>query len=148
MNAPKTTQRGPERRASALAGIAVDLAAAIALIVPRPLVHTVTDRGMSGMAPAIALPRVGIELRAGSGAGLRQQCHTGRPLGMVANPEAVLARVPRDDPDHRRTLVGVGAMSTPLMGPPTGRLIGVRMRRAVFPPRCGTARRPQKRCPT
>jgi hypothetical protein len=148
MNAPKTTQIGPERRASALAGIAVDFAAAISIIVPRPLVHTMTDSGMRGMAPSIALPLVGIELRAVSGDVLRNQCRAGMLISMVANPEALLARVPRDDTDNRRTIVGVGPMSSPLIRTPTGRIIGVRMRRAFFPPRFGTARRPQRPCPT
>jgi hypothetical protein len=148
MNAPKATQIGPERCASALAGIAVDLAAAISIIVPRPLVHPMTNRGMSGMAPAIALPLVGIELRAVSGNVLRHQGRAGTPIGMVPNPEALLARIPRDETDNRRTIVGVGPMPSPLIGPPTGRIIGVRMRRAFFPPRFGTARPPQMPCPT
>ena len=147
MNAPKTTQIGPERCASPLAGIAVDLAAAIAIIIPRPLVHTMPDSGMRWMAPPVALPLVGIELRAVSGDVLRYQCRAGMPIGMVANPEALLARVPRDDADNGWTIVGVGPMPSPLIGPPTGRIIGVRMGRAFFPPRFGTARRPQRPCP-
>jgi hypothetical protein len=147
MNATKATQIGPERRASALAGIAVDLAAAISIIVPRPLVHTMTDRGMKGMAPTIALPLVGIELRTMSGNVLPHQGRASTPIGMVPNPEALLAGVPGDETDNRRTIVGVGPMSSPLIGPPTGRIIGVRMRRAFFPPRFGTARPPQTPCP-
>src|SRR3712207_5848823 len=107
VNAPKTTQIGPQCRASALAGIAVDLAAAIAIIIPRPLMHTMTDCDMRGMAPPIALPLVGIERRAGSGDVLRDQGRAGVPIGMVPNPEALLARVPRDDTDNRRTIVGI-----------------------------------------
>jgi hypothetical protein len=79
--------------------MAVDLAAAIALIIPRPLVPTMMDRGMRGMAPPIALPRVGIELRAVSRDVLRHQCCAGRPISMVANPEALLTGVPRDEAD-------------------------------------------------
>jgi hypothetical protein len=56
VNAPKTTQIGPQCRASALAGIAVDLAAAIAIIIPRPLMHTMTDCGMTNMAKASFTP--------------------------------------------------------------------------------------------
>jgi hypothetical protein len=127
VNAPKTTQIGPQCRASALAAIAVDLAATISIIIPRPLVRTMTDSGMRRMAPPIALPLVGIELRAGSGDVLRDQGRAGVPIGMVPNPEALLARVPRDDTDNRRAIVGVGAMPSPLMGPPTGRISGIEM---------------------
>jgi hypothetical protein len=148
MNAPKTTQIGPERCTRPLTAIAVDLAAAISIIIPRPLVHTMSNRGMGGMAPPIALPLVGIELRAVNRDVLRYQCCAGTPISMVANPEALLTGVPRDDADNRRTVVGVCPMPSPLIGPPPGRILGVRMGRAFFPPRSGIARRPQRPCPT
>jgi hypothetical protein len=146
MNAPKTTRIGSERRATPLAGIAVDLAAALAVIIPRPLVHTMTDSGMRWMAPPVALPLIGIELRAVSGDVLRSKCCTGMPISMVANPGALLTCVPRDDADNGWTIVGIGPVPFPLMGPPTRRIIRVRMGRAFFPPRFGTARRPQRPC--
>jgi hypothetical protein len=46
MDASKTTQIGPERCARSLTGIAVDLATAISIIIPCPLVHAMTDSGM------------------------------------------------------------------------------------------------------
>jgi hypothetical protein len=147
MDAPKTTKIGPERRASALAGMAVDRAAAISIIIPRPLVPTMTDSGRRGMAPPIALPLVGRALRAASGDVLCDQCRAGMPIGMVAHPEALLTCVPRDDADQGWTIVGGGPGPSPLIGTPTGRIIRVRMGRAFFSPRCGTARRPQRPCP-
>ena len=133
MNTPHTTPRGAERRASSLAGRAVDLVAAISIIIPRPLVHTMTDSGMRWMVPPIALPRVGRALRVVSGEVLRHQCRAGLPIGLVGTPEAWLARVPRDDTDQRRTIVGVGPLPSPRMGTPTRRISGVRMRPACFP---------------
>jgi len=147
MHASKTTQIGPERRASSLTGIAVDLAVAISVIIPCPLVHTMTDSGMRGMAPPLALPFIGIELGAVSGDVLRNQCRAGMPISMVANPEALLACVPRDEADNGWAIVGVGPVPSALIGPPTRRIIRVRMGGAFFPPRFGTARRPQKPCP-
>jgi hypothetical protein len=41
-------------------------ASAIAIIVPRPFVYTMADRGMSGMTAAVALPCVGVQPRAAS----------------------------------------------------------------------------------
>ena len=71
MNAPKHTQVGPECRASTLAGVAMDVASTLAVIITRPLVHTMADGGMGWMAPPIALPRIGMELRAACGDVLR-----------------------------------------------------------------------------
>src|SRR5262245_1223504 len=147
MNAPKTTQIGPECGARPLTAIAVHLAAAIAIIIPRPLVHPMTDSGMGWMAPPIALPLSGIELCAGNRDVLRYQRCTGTPISMIANPEALRTGVPRDEADNGWTIVGVGPMSSPLIGPPPGRILGVRMGGAFFPRRFGTARRPQKPCP-
>jgi hypothetical protein len=147
MNAPKTPQIGSERCAGPLAGMAVDLAAAIAVIIARPLMHAMPDSGMRWMAPPVALPLIGIELGAVSGDVLRDQGRAGMPLSLVANPEARLTGVPRDDTDNGWTIVGVGPVPSPLIGPPTRRIVRGRMGCAVFPPRIGTARRPQRRCP-
>ena len=146
MDPPEGTQVGPERRARPLTGVAVDLASAIAIIIPRPLVHAVADRGMGRMAAPIALPFVGIELRAASRHVLRDQGTARARVRMVADPEALLARVPRDDTDDGRTIVGVGAVPFALIGAPAGRIRGVAMGRAFFPPRSGTVRRPQRPC--
>jgi hypothetical protein len=58
MNTPKGTQVGAERRPCSFAGVAVDLGAAIPIIILCPLVHTVADGGMHRMAATIALPFV------------------------------------------------------------------------------------------
>jgi hypothetical protein len=133
MNAPKTTQIGPERRASPRACIAVDLAEAISIRIPRLLVHTMTDSGMRCIALPIALPLVGIEPRAAGGDVLCNQCRAGMPIGMVAHPEALLTCVPRIDADNGGAVVGVGPMPSRLIGTPTGQIIRVRMGRAFFP---------------
>jgi len=42
--------------------------------------------------------------------------------------------------------VGVGPVSPVLIGAPPGWVCRVKVRRALFPPRCGTVRRPHRRC--
>jgi hypothetical protein len=144
MNAPKHTQVGAERRASALAGVAVDVAAALAVIIPCPLVHTVGNSGMARMAPPIALPRIGMEPCAARGDVLRDQGRAGAPICMVAHPEALLTHVPRDEADNRRAVVGVAPMPSPLIGTPPGRISGIAMGRTLFPRRFGRVRLPQR----
>ena len=146
VDAPERAQVGPERRASSFTGVAVDLASAIPIIVPGPFVGAVAHGGVGGMAAVIALPFVRIEHRAAGRDVLRHQV-VASPCGrVVADPEAVLARVPRHDTDDGWAIVGIGPMPFPLIGAPTGRVGRIRMRGAFFPPRFGTARLPQKRC--
>jgi hypothetical protein len=146
MHAAKHPQVGPKRRPHSLAGVAVDFAAAIPISIPCPFMVTMANRGMVRMTPPIALPLVGIELRAAGGHVLCDQGSTCTRIGMVADPEALLTCVPRYDANNWRTVIGVGPMPSPLIGTPPGRILGVRMGRAFFPPRSGTVRRPQRPC--
>jgi hypothetical protein len=61
MNASKGPEVGTKRSPCSLAGMAMDLALAITLIIPRPFAPTMGNRGMARMAAAITLPFVGIE---------------------------------------------------------------------------------------
>jgi hypothetical protein len=139
-------QVGAERRACPFTGVAVDLALTITIIIPGPFVGAVTYAGVGGMAAVIALPFVGVEHRADNRDILRDPVVTS-PLGrVIANPEAVLARVPRHHTDKGWAIIGIGAVTLPLISAPPGRISRVRMECAVFPPRSGTARPPQRRC--
>jgi hypothetical protein len=97
VDAPEDTEVRAERRASACTGGAVDRAAAVLIRLPGPLMDTVADGGRGRMTPPIALPRVGRERRAAGGPVLCDQRRARARLGMGADPEAWLARVPRDD---------------------------------------------------
>jgi hypothetical protein len=61
VDAPEGTEVRAERRASACTGVAVDLAEAVPICIPGPLMYTVADADMGRMTPPIALPLVGIE---------------------------------------------------------------------------------------
>jgi hypothetical protein len=65
---------------------------------------------------------------------------------VIANPETLFARLSRDHADHGGTIVRIGAVPSPLIGPPPGWVSGIRMGRACFPPRSDRARRPRRRC--
>jgi hypothetical protein len=73
MDSTEGAQIGAKRCAGPLAGVAVHLTWAISLIIPRPLVHAVADRRVVGMAPALALPLIGVEPRAAHRDVLRAQ---------------------------------------------------------------------------
>ena len=57
------TQVGAECRSCPFADVAVDLALAITITIPRPFAPPVGNGGMARMAAKIALPFVGIEPR-------------------------------------------------------------------------------------
>jgi hypothetical protein len=146
LDASEATQVSPECRTCSLAGVAVHLTLAIAIVIPCPFADAVPDGGVGCMAAPIALPLVGVELGAAGRHVVRDQGCAGAPIGMVAHPVALLTRVPRDDADDWGTIVGVGPMPSPLVGTPAGRISGIAMWRAFFPRRSDTPRRPQRRC--
>ena len=57
----------------------------------------------------------------------------GPRVRVVAYPQALLARVPRDDADDGRPIVGIGAVALALIGASTWRVTGIAMGRAFFP---------------
>jgi hypothetical protein len=146
MNAPKDTQVGAERRPYSLAGVAVDFAAAIPVLIPCPLVHAMADGGMRRMAATIALPFIGVQDRAVPWHILGNQAVAGTFVRVIADPETLLPRLSCDDADKGGTVVRIGAMSLALIGASTGWIGGIAMGCAFFPPRSDTVRRPQRRC--
>src|SRR5215510_15903174 len=95
MHPTEVTQVGPQPGTSPFRGVTVHLTPAVAVIIPRPFVHAVTDGAMVRMAAPIALPLVGVELGAAGRHVVRDRGCAGAPIGMVAHLEALLTRVLR-----------------------------------------------------
>lgn len=66
VDTPEGPQVGAECCSGPLTGIAMDFAAAITIVIPRPFVDTMADRGMEWMTAPVALPFVGVQPRADS----------------------------------------------------------------------------------
>ena len=147
MHPAEGTQIGPKCCACPLTGVAVHLTPAIVIIIPRPLVNAVANRRMARMTPAVALPFISIEPRAAHRDVLRDQRRAGARIGMVADPPALLSRLARDQTDDGGPIIGVGPVPLALIGAAPGRIGGVSMRGAFFPPRFGTAHQLQRRYP-
>jgi hypothetical protein len=124
----------------------MNFALAIPLSIPRPCVDTMADRGMGGMTAPVALPFVGVQLRAASWQVFGDEGTARRLVRVVAHPPARLTCIARNDADEGGPIVGLGAVALALIGPATWRVAGVAMRRAVFPPHAGPVRRPQTPC--
>jgi hypothetical protein len=142
----KSPQIGAERRTRPFAGLAVDLASAITIVIASLFMHAVADRRMRRMTATMALPFISVEYRATNRDVCRDQIVAGVFGRVFADPETALARVPRDDTDDGGTIVGEGPGPVPLVGTSPGRILGVRRGRTCFPPRAGTVRLPQRPC--
>jgi hypothetical protein len=107
MDTSEGTEIRPERRARSFTTVAVDFTAAITIIVLGPFAGAVAHGGMGGVAAMITLPLVGVECRAASRDVVSNKVAAGLPVRMVADPPALLARVPRDDADDGRAIVPI-----------------------------------------
>ena len=93
VDTPKGTQIRTERCAGPFAAVAMDLAAAITIVIPRPFAHRMGNRGMARMTTAITLPFICVESRVPGGDGVSNQGAAGVLVRMVTAPPALLARV-------------------------------------------------------
>jgi hypothetical protein len=75
------------------AGVAMDLALAITIIIPGPFAYTVANRGMRWMTAPVALPFVGVQPRAASRNGFGDEGAARPRVRVVSHPKALLARV-------------------------------------------------------
>src|SRR6266540_5296499 len=137
-------QIGTKCRSGPFTGIAVDLASAIPIIIPGPLAGAVAHGGVGGMAAVIALPFVGIELRAGGRNVVGNQVVAGPCVRVITHPEALLTCLPRYHTENGRAIVGISAVPFALVAAPTWRVGGIQMRGAFFPPRSGRVHPPRR----
>jgi hypothetical protein len=136
----------PERRARSLAGVTLDLASAIIIVIPRPCVHTRADSGMARRAATRAPPFIGLQPWTAGGPMFSEKVVAGPRVRMGAHPPAWLARLARAHTDDGGTSVGRGAVSLALIRTPAGRIGGVARGRAGVPPRVGRVHPPQTPC--
>jgi hypothetical protein len=133
VDTPEDTQGGPEACPRSFTGVAMDLALATPIVIPRPCAHAAGPRGMARMAPTIALPCIGIEGCAAGGHVISHKAVAGSPVGMITAPPALLTRVPRDNADDGGAIDGIGAVSLVRVGAPPGGIRRVRVRCAFSP---------------
>ena len=127
MDTPEGTHVGPKSRACSLTGVAMDVALAITIIIARPFVDPMANRGMGWVATAVARPFVRVQRRAVSQNGCGDERLASPPVRVVAHPKMLLARLARDDPDDRGPIVGRGAVAFALMGMSAWRVARVAM---------------------
>jgi hypothetical protein len=145
MNPTERAQIRPKRRAGPFTGVAVHFASAVAIVIPGPFADAVAHRGMGGMAAVIALPFISVQDRALQWDILGDQVSARVPVRMVAHPKTLLPRLARDNTNDGRSIIGIGAVPPPFIGPAARRVAGVAMGRTFFPQRSGRVHPPQRR---
>jgi hypothetical protein len=93
-------QVGAEYCARCFAGVAIDLALAITMIIPRPFTSTVGHGSMAWMTATIALPLVGIKPLATRRHVVGNEAVAGLPVRVVTASNALRARLARDDAEE------------------------------------------------
>ncbi len=133
MDAPKHAQIGPQRGASPFTGVAMDLAFAVPIVIAGPLTHTMAHGPVPRVASRIAIGLIGIAHRAPHGNVRVNQFVAGLLIGMVTDPEAVLATLARNEMNDWRAIIGIGAAPGLLISAPPWRIGRVAMGRTFFP---------------
>jgi hypothetical protein len=77
------THIGPERCTRPLAGVTMDLALPITMVIPRPFAPPVGNRGMVWMTATITLPFIDIEQRTTRRHVVSNQVTAGLPVGVA-----------------------------------------------------------------
>lgn len=144
MYAAKRAQKVTYGSPTAFAGVGVDFADAVAVIVTCPFVLPVTNRGVRARHILIAAPFVGVTHR-GSLRRRRDVLLQGWLVGMRNDGQPYLPTLTPKGPDDRRTIILIGAMTFAFIGATTRWIVGVEMRFAFFPPRSETSPRFQSR---
>src|SRR5262245_272982 len=143
MHAAERPQEGAQARAGALTTVAMHFSHAIAIVIARPLVLRVIDRGMREIQPMVTAVLVGIDDRGIRRHGFTQNTLAGGLITVADHPAALFATLTTDDMNDGRAVIIIGAMPWLLIGPPPWRIVGIEMGRTFFPPRSGRAHLPQ-----
>jgi len=146
VNSAEGAQVRPKRRTGPFTGVAVPVAAAIPVVITRPVVAAVAHRGMGWGAAVSALPVTGVQERALQRDILGDPGSARTPVRMVTYPKTLLPRLARDHPDAGWALMGVGAVPLPFSGASAWRIVGGALGRTCFPQRSGRVHRPPRRC--
>jgi len=134
------TEKIADIRPESFGGVTVDLADAIAIIIPRPFFLTVIDGGMSADDMIVTLILIGIQ--GAPGLGETMDVSTQRRFSRIEqDPYPNLACFPTDRADNRGTVIGISAASGPFVSPPTRWIRWIEVFVTFFPPRSETSHR-------
>jgi len=121
-------------------GVAMDFTKAIAVIITRPLMPSMTDAVAWPSDAIVALIFIGVE----NGLALCEAFRMGSqrdPFGVRHHPQPYLSRFPSHRAQNRRAIIGIRAPSALFVRTTTGWISQVKVFVTFFPPRSETSHR-------
>ena len=137
----KHAQKGAQGSPQPFAGVAVDFADAITIVIACPLVQGVADGAMVGVQTGVVGRFIRKQQRAAWRNTPLDDFEAGGFVGVLDHPVTVLARLATDDADDGGPVVVIGAAPSGLVGARARRVVRFQMRPAFFPPHSGRLRR-------
>ena len=126
MNTPKWTKEVPNRRPDPFNAIRVNLANAIRIVISHPLIIFMTDHTVWTLKTVIPTPTISID----KSISVRELMHmNGQRLfiRVMNHTQSNITTLTPKCANHRWTVVGIGAVSSPFGAAPTGRVFRVSM---------------------
>ena len=139
MNATKGTQKIAHRCPHPFDSVDMNLTEAISVVIARPLVRAVIDLGVWADDMVVALPFVSVHLGMGLSV-LMDMVLQSLFVGVMDYMQAHLSALTSDRADNWRSVIVIGAMSPSFVGSSSGRIVGIGVVFAFFPPRSETFR--------
>ena len=126
--------------------IGMNFAHPITIVISCPFTLAVTDRAVCALDSIVALPFVGVTRGRRLGITMDMLLQS-LPVDMLTDSQAALPTFSADSPDHRRSIILVGAVPALLVRSPARRIQRIGVLFAFFPPRSETSRQsPSRRC--
>ena len=140
VNALERTEEVTDIGPQALSRIDVNLADTIAIIISGPLILPVSDRGMSAEEVVVGLVFIGVDRGLSLGE-LMDVSLKGLGSGVLDDPDTHLPTLSTDSTNNGGTVIVIGTLAPPLVGPTTRGVVRVQMLDPFFPPHSETSHR-------
>jgi hypothetical protein len=125
MHASGRPQEGAQSSASSFTRVAVDFPHTVTIVIARPLVLAMIDRGVRHIQSVVTAVLIRIDHSGVLWDGFGQNAMTGRLVTVPDHPAAFLARLAADDMNDWWSVVVIGAMPGLLIRAAAGWIVGV-----------------------
>jgi hypothetical protein len=140
VNPAKRTQKIARRCPEPFDRVGMDLADAIAIVIPRPFFLTVTHSVVDTIDLVVALPFIGVTGGVLRGIAVHMLLQR-LPIGMLVNPQTTLPTSSTHGPNNGGAIILIGPVASSLVRAAPRRIARIVVSVAFFPPRSETSHR-------